>query len=158
MSAVMFYHLTQRPLPETLGMLVEKSLQRGWRVAVRGPDAARLAALDQALWLGPPDRFLPHGLAGGDHDADQPVLLSTEPKVANAATCLMSVDGAIIQPAEAQGLERVCILFDGEDPAAVQVARGQWTALTEAGLGAQYWSEETGRWAMKAEREPGASA
>jgi DNA polymerase IIIc chi subunit len=43
------------------------------------------------------------------------------------------------------------ILFDGHDPGAVQAAREQWKTLTGAGLAAKYWSEESGRWEMKAE-------
>jgi DNA polymerase-3 subunit chi len=65
MGAVMFYHLTQRPLVDTLRMLVEKSLAAGWRVSVRGTERAGLEALDAALWMGPEDSFLPHGLEGG---------------------------------------------------------------------------------------------
>jgi DNA polymerase-3 subunit chi len=50
-----------------------------------------------------------------------------------------------------QRLERVCVLFDGNDPSAVETARGQWRNLTGAGCSAQYWSEESGRWEKKAE-------
>ena len=53
---------------------------------------------------------------------------------------------------EVQALERVCVIFDGNDPAALDIARGQWKALTDAGCAAQYWSEESGRWEKKAER------
>ena len=63
----------------------------------------------------------------------------------------MAVDGAEVSAQEVQALERVCILFDGNDTAAVQAARDQWKALTGAGCAAQYWSEETGRWEKKAE-------
>ena len=151
MGAAYFYHLTRRPLEATLPMLVGKALQAGWRVAVRGVDPGRMDWLDQKLWQGPEEGFLPHGLAGGPHDADQPVLLTTAPDMPNAAACLMTVDGAGVEPDEVQRLERVCILFDGNDPDAVQVARGQWKALTGAGCSAQYWSEEAGRWEKKAE-------
>ena len=151
MGAAYFYHLTRRPLEATLPMLVGKALQAGWRVAVRGVDPGRMDWLDQKLWQGPEEGFLPHGLAGGPHDADQPVLLTTAPDIPNAAACLMTVDGAGVEPDEVQRLERVCILFDGNDPDAVQVARGQWKALTGAGCSAQYWSEESGRWEKKAE-------
>ena len=48
-------------------------------------------------------------------------------------------------------MERACILFDGNDPAALDLARGQWKGLSEAGCEAQYWSEESGRWQMKAQ-------
>jgi DNA polymerase III subunit chi len=150
-GAAYFYHLTQKPLEATLPMLLGKALGAGWRVAVRGTDADRMDWLDQKLWLGPEDGFLPHGLAGGAHDADQPVLLTVAPEAANNPQCLMTIDGAAVTPDETKALERVCILFDGNDPAAVDAARGQWRSLTGAGCAAQYWSEESGRWEKKAE-------
>lgn len=148
--AALFYHLMRKGLEDTLGMLLEKSLDRGWRVAVRAADASRLAALDQALWLR--EGFLPHGLAGGPHDARQPVLLTTG-AAGNGAACLMALDGAEVTAPEALALERVCILFDGHDEAAVARARDQWRALTGAGVAAQYWSEESGNWIMKTEKK-----
>lgn len=151
MGAAYFYHLTRKPLEATLPMLLGKALDAGWRVAVRGTDAAHMDWLDQKLWLGPDDGFLPHGLAGGPHDAVQPVLLTVEPSTANDPQCLMTVNGADVMPDEVQALERVCVLFDGNDPDAVETARGQWRVLTGAGCAAQYWSEETGRWEKKAE-------
>jgi DNA polymerase-3 subunit chi len=63
----------------------------------------------------------------------------------------MAVDGAEVSPEEVQTLERVCILFDGNDEAATEAARGQWRALTGAGCAAQYWSEASGKWEKKAE-------
>lgn len=149
--SVLFYHLTRQPLESTLPMLLGKSLERGWRVAVRGTKAERMRWLDERLWLMGEESFLPHGLAGGGFDGDQPVLLTTQSDMPNAPDCLMLVDGADFAPQDAQGLERVCILFDGNDPDAVTLARRQWKATTEAQLKAQYWSEESGRWQMKAE-------
>jgi DNA polymerase-3 subunit chi len=150
-GAALFYHLTRGPLEDTLPVLLTRSLDRGWRVVVRGTDPARLDWLDQKLWQGPEDGFLPHGVAGGPHDALQPVLLTTAPGNPNGATVLMAVDGADVAAEEVAGMERTCILFDGHDAAAVQAARGQWKRLTDAGLAAEYWSEETGRWVKKAQ-------
>ena len=45
MGAAYFYHLTQRPLVDTLTMLLTKSLENNWKVAVRGTDQAGLEAL-----------------------------------------------------------------------------------------------------------------
>ena len=151
MGAVYFYHLTRKPLEATLPMLLEKARGAGWRVVVRGTDAARMDWLDQKLWLGPEEGFLPHGLAGGPHDADQPILLTVDAGAGNDAECLMTIDGAEVAVEEVAGSERVCVLFDGNDPAAVETARGQWRVLTGAGISAQYWSEESGRWEKKAE-------
>ncbi|SFD98807.1 DNA polymerase III subunit chi [Roseivivax sediminis] len=151
MGAAYFYHLTRRPLEVTLPVLLDKALGAGWRVAVRGTRRDRLEWLDEKLWLGPEDGFLPHGLAGGPHDAAQPVLLTDRAEAPNGARCVMAIDGAEVAADEVRVLERVCILFDGADAAAVQEARGQWKALTGAGCAAQYWSEESGRWEKKAE-------
>jgi DNA polymerase-3 subunit chi len=152
MGAAYFYHLTRSPVETTLPMLLEKALQAGWRVAVRGRDAARMVWLDEKLWLGGDEAFLPHGLAGGPHDALQPVLLTTAPDVPDATACLMTVDGAAVTPAECGALARVCVVFDGNDPAMLDAARAQWKTLTDAGVPAQYWSEESGRWQLKSEK------
>lgn len=151
MSAAYFYHLTRRPLADTLRMLLDKSLAQGWRVAVRGTHVEGLEALDHALWLGPEDGFLAHGLAGGAQDADQPILLTTAQEAANTPSCVMSVHGAEVTAEEIAALSRVCVLFDGNDEEALNHARGQWKTLKEAGASAQYWSEASGRWEKKAE-------
>ncbi|QIE44334.1 DNA polymerase III subunit chi [Pseudohalocynthiibacter aestuariivivens] len=152
MGAAYFYHLTRRPLETALPMLVGKARQASWRVAVRGATQARMEWLDEKLWQGADDGFPAHGLATAPHAVDQPVLLTTSDDIPNGAVCLMTVDGAQVSVDEVSALSRVCILFDGNDPAAVDVARGQWKMLTDAGCAAQYWSEESGRWEMKAEK------
>lgn len=151
MGKVMFYHLTRNPLEVTAQMLLERAHQTGWRVTVRGRDPALLARLDETLWLGDKASFLPHGMAGGAHDADQPVLLTSEHACPNDPACLMVIDKADAAPHEANGLERLWILFDGNDPDATAHARAQWKAVTAAGVQAEYWSEDSGRWQMKAQ-------
>ncbi|MCG6903933.1 MAG: DNA polymerase III subunit chi [Rhodobacter sp.] len=151
MGEACFYHLTQAPLETTLPMLLDRARAAGWRVLVRTSSDARADWLDQKLWLGPDDGFLPHGRAGGPFDADQPVLLAAGGGNPTGAGCLMAVDGADVSPQEVTKADRVCILFDGNDPDAVNTARGQWKALTAAGCAAQYWSQDSGRWQKKAE-------
>ncbi len=151
MGTVMFFHLMQSAPADTLAINAPRALGQGWRVMVRGTDLAALEHLDAALWLkGGDDSFLPHGLEGGPHDADQPVLLGLGTP-ANGAKVLALVDGAGATDDEIAAMERVWVLFDGNDPDRLQSARGQWKAMTSAGHAAQYWSEETGRWEKKAE-------
>lgn len=151
MGVVMFYHLTRSSVDETLMQLLPRAMGQGWRVMIRGTDPAALARLDAQLWLGGEDAFLPHGLQGGPHDADQPVLIG-QGAIANDAKGLFLLDGAETSAVEARGLERVWLLFDGGDGEALARARTQWKALTEAGVAAQYWSEESGRWEKKVEK------
>jgi DNA polymerase-3 subunit chi len=122
---------------------------------VRGTDTGALEQLDAQLWLkGGEENFLPHGLEGGSHDADQPVLLGRGAPV-NGAKVLALVDGASAEDAELAAMERVWVLFDGNDPDRLQAARAQWKAMTATGHPAQYWSEESGRWEKKAESATG---
>lgn len=152
MGAAYFYHLTNASLEQTLPMLLEKSRAAGWLVEVRGTERSAMERLDQALWNGPPEGFLPHGLAGGAHDADQPILLTSGEVADNGASCVMAVHGAAVSVDQVNAVERVCILFDGHDGDALAHARVQWKTLTDAGCAAQYWSQESGRWEMKAKK------
>ncbi|QFU09133.1 DNA polymerase III subunit chi [Rhodobacteraceae bacterium THAF1] len=151
MGAAYFYHLTRRPLDQVLPQLLDRSLAQGWRVLVRGRNPRAMEQLDLRLWTGDPTSFLPHGMAGGAQDADQPVLLALDGQGADGRHCVISVEGAEVTPEEVTASARVCVLFDGMDGAALDRARGQWRALTKAGVAAQYWSEESGKWEKKAE-------
>lgn len=151
MGTVMFFHLMQSAPADTLSVNAPRALGQGWRVLVRGTDRAALDRLDADLWLkGGEESFLPHGVEGGPHDADQPVLLGLGAPV-NGAKVIALVDGAAATDVEIAMMERVWVLFDGNDPDRLQAARGQWKAMTGAGHAAQYWSEESGRWEKKAE-------
>ena len=147
----LFYHVTQSALETVAETLLSRALAQGWRVELRGVTPERMAWFDDKLWLGPEEAFLPHGLAGGPHDDLQPVLLTTAPR-AQGRQALMTIEGAEVAADEVSRLERVWVLFDGRDEAALHRAREQWKALTAAGASAQYWSEESGRWEKKAER------
>lgn len=148
MGVVKFYHLTQSPMERVARMLLSRAHEMGLQVMLRGTDEARLDRLDQWLWENPKDSFLPHGRAGGAHDRYQPILLGTG-AVPEGAQGLMSVEGAEVSAAEAGALDRIWILFDGGLDAALDHARGQWKVLTTAGVEAEYWAEEYGRWTRK---------
>lgn len=154
MGVLRFYHVTRGPVEETLPKLLDRALDAGLRVQVRCADATRAEALDQRLWLVPEDGFLPHGLAGGVHDALQPVLIDPALQVADGIDCLMVLHGASVVADEVRALGRVFVIFDGQDDAAVRRARAQWTELTGAGLGAEYWSEASGRWSCARKADP----
>ncbi|MBN2630595.1 MAG: DNA polymerase III subunit chi [Rhodobacteraceae bacterium] len=151
MGIVMFYQLTRSDVEQTARLLLTRALGQGWRVMIRGTDPAALDRLDARLWLHPEGSFLPHGRAGGPDDARQPVLLGTG-GIVNAAQALMLIDSAEVSEAEAHALDRVWILFDGANPDRLSHAREQWKRLTGAGLSAQYWSEDSGKWEKKAEK------
>lgn len=149
MPMVMFYHLTRSSVDEVALMLAPRALDRGWRVMLRAADTSTLQQLDHQLWQGPEDAFLPHGMAGGPHDADQPLLLGQGAAV-NGANALMLIGAMPVDLDEAGRLDRVWLLFEDADPTQVAAARDQWKAVTSAGLPAQYWNDADGRWQKKA--------
>lgn len=149
MTEVLFYHLTDSTLEDALPTLVERSLQRGWKVVVQTGSEERRDALDQHLWTWRDDSFIGHATDREPHAAEQPVLLTTGPDNANGATVRFVVDGA--EPPDLGGYERAVIMFDGHDESHLEAARRHWKALKAAGHQATYWQQtEDRRWERKA--------
>lgn len=143
MAELWFYHLEKSELERALPPLLEKSLQRGWRALVRAGSEARLEALDQAIWTFRDDSFVPHAREGDP--MRQPVWLTTEAGNPNGAQVLFLIDGA--EPGDISGFERACLLFDGNDQSALEMARSRWKQAKDAGIAASYWKESAaGRW------------
>src|SRR5262245_59701587 len=112
MTEVLFYHLQGQKLETVLPTLLEKSLERGWRVAVQGASGERIEALDAHLWTYRDDSFLPHGTWREQEAAAQPVLLTLTESNASGATVRFLIDGAQM-PADAEAYKRIVLLFDG---------------------------------------------
>jgi len=148
MTEIFFYHLERQPLDRVLPTLLEKSIERGWRAAVEVGAADQLKTLDDLLWTYRDDSFLPHGLAGNEDDALQPVLITDGPGNANNAQVRFFVGGAL--PRADTGYDRLVFMFDGHDPDRLQAARGAWRALA-AGNAVTYWQQSPeGGWIKKA--------
>jgi len=149
MTEVLFYHLQRQPLERVLPSLLEKSLERGWRVVVQAASDERVEALDAHLWTYRDDGFLPHGTAREPEATVQPVLLTTEDHNPNGATVRFLIDGAPV-PADADAYERIVLIFDGEDEDAVAAARLCWGDVKARGFEATYWQpDEQGRWVKR---------
>lgn len=146
---VWFYHLERSGLDQALPVLLEKTLQRGWKALVRTTDRDRLDHLDGHLWTYRDDSFLPHGVEGEALAPKEPVLLTTAMDNTNQAQALFLLDQA---PAGAlDGFERCIMLFDGGNTDAVAHARGQWKALKADGHPVSYWKEKgEGGWEKQA--------
>jgi DNA polymerase III subunit chi len=150
MAEVLFYHLETAAVDQALPELLEKTLARGWRAVVRCGSPEALDFLDARLWSYRDESFLPHGTAGAGRAERQPIYLTCGDENPNGAAVLMLALGARADPAEAARYERVCVLFEGQDAAALAAAREDWKAAVAAGLPARYHAQEGGRWVEKA--------
>jgi DNA polymerase III subunit chi len=137
-----FYHLTAVPLEKVLPSIAERVLGAGERLLVVGA-SDQLGGLDRQLWTYTPDSFLPHARAGGERDAEQPLLLSSEVEPVNGAANLALADG--VWREEAMAFGRVFYLFDA---ATIDGARAAWRGLKEQSAAERhYWKQdERGRW------------
>jgi DNA polymerase-3 subunit chi len=150
MTEVLFYHLQGQKLEGVLPTLLERSVERGWRVVVQGSSEERMDALDSHLWVYSDDSFLPHGTWRETEAAEQPVVLTVTDANPNAATVRFLIDGAPV-PADAESYQRLVLMFDGDDEEAVAAARAQWTDVKAKGFEATYWQpDDSGRWVKKA--------
>ena len=149
MTEVLFYHLENQPLERVLPVLLEKTLERGWKAVIETGSPERAEALDHVLWTYRDESFLPHGVAGGTTDVLQPVLITTEAGNPNSANVRFFVDRAV--PRSSEGYERIVYLFSGQDPEAVAEARIAWKALSTPDNAVTYWQQDpAGRWVKKA--------
>ena len=57
MTEVLFYHLQNMSIENVLPPLLEKSLERGWRVVVQSASQERTEALNAHLWTYSDDSF-----------------------------------------------------------------------------------------------------
>jgi DNA polymerase-3 subunit chi len=150
MTEILFYQLKGQRLEDVLPALLQKSLERGWRVVVQGSSDERIEALDAHLWTWRDDAFLPHGTWRDAEAAEQPVLLTVNEHNPNGATVRFLVEGADM-PSDLSAYQRLVLLFDGDDPEALEAARARWSKVKVEGFAVTYWRpDENGRWERQA--------
>lgn len=149
MAEILFYHLERQPLERVLPVLLEKTLERGWRAVVQTASQEYADALDGHLWTYREDSFLPHGLASERDAPRYPIVVTADAANPNGAQVRFVVEGAELP--DASDYTRIVLLFDGRDESAVAAARASWKAVKAAGHEVTYWQQsEAGRWEKKA--------
>ena len=140
MAEVLFYHLTQSKLEEAVPLLLLKTMERGWRAVLQTATLERAEQLDEHLWTFREESFLPHALAGGSRDADQPLLLTVGDDNPNGASVRFFVEGAVPE-GDLNVYERCVVMFDGEDETQLGAARAAWKTLKADGHAVTYWQQ-----------------
>ena len=104
MTEVLFYHLQNMTVENVLPPLLEKSLERGWRVVVQSSSPERADALDAHLWTYRDDSFLPHATWRVTDVAEQPIVLAIEADNPNGANA--GLNGVAIIPDTAAAIAK----------------------------------------------------
>jgi len=150
LTEILFYHLTETRLEETLPGLVERSLARDWRVVLQFVEQDTLEVLDAKLWTFSDTSFIAHGRDCDEFAAEQPVFLTLDgqenPNEAQIRFCL---EGA--EPMNFQSYQRLVVMFDGNDETQLGKARRQWRELKQLSDHVTYWRQTAARgWEKKA--------
>jgi len=129
--------------------LVERSLERGWRVVLQFASQASLEVLDVKLWTFSDESFIPHS---GDMDEFaqlQPVFLTLDAQAnPNAAQIRFCLEGASCP--DFQTYQRLVIMFDGHDEVQLEQARNQWREFKAMEADVTYWQQNAQRgWEKK---------
>lgn len=142
-----FYHLTATPLERALPRIAERVVAGGGRLLIVSDSRAQRDAIDKLLWNYAPESFLPHGQAGGEDDAGQPVLIAPDIAPANQAANVALIDGQWRD--EALSFDRAFHFFDADR---IADARTAWKALADRdGVERRYWKQDdAGKWQQAA--------
>ena len=141
-----FYQLGEATVESVIASVGQRLLGEGQRLLVVAEEEALLARLDRLLWDQGAASFIPHGLAGGNDDSAQPILLSRGSDAPNLARNVLIADGEWRDAA--LGYDRAFYVFDGDS---LEAARLAWKLLAgRDGVERHYWGHEDGRWVKKA--------
>ncbi len=138
------FYLVEQGGPEgALAPLAAKVLGAGGRLLVVADEVEERRRLSEALWSWRADSFLANGVAGGAHDAAQPILISDRIAPDNGATYLALADGVWREGGE-EGFERVLLVFGNQTR---EAARDIWRmAKGREGWECQFFKQDAGRW------------
>src|SRR3979490_3425981 len=132
MTEVLFYHLQNMSLESVLPPLLEKSLERGWRVVVQSTSQERADALDAHLWTYRDDSFLPHATWRAGDATNAAFLLAFARGNPNRANVRFLIDTAAL-PADADAYYRArCGMARPLRQPSLQ-PRGAWTDCKSRG-------------------------
>jgi DNA polymerase-3 subunit chi len=118
-------------LAQAAGRLAAAHLAQGQRVLILARDQAQARELDQGLWTFEPDSFLPHALAGGPDQDEEPVLIATEAGNPNQAAVLIAAKGLGQMPQA--GFAHLIQLLPLEEGPELNACRACYKALKDAG-------------------------
>lgn len=119
---------------EAVARLAAWHWRQGARVLILAADPQQAAGLDALLWTFDPASFVPHALAGGADQADEPILISQEPANLNHASVLIMTKPPASPQAVPPGFQRVIVLIPLEDGPDLRACRDCFRQARDQGL------------------------
>lgn len=114
---------------QALARLAAWHQAQGARVLVLALDQAQAQELDQLLWTHDPASFLPHALAGGPDQEQEPVLIACQPAGLEAGRVAILAQAAAPLPGEGCALCQV--LVPGQEGPELTACRALYKELAQ---------------------------
>ncbi|MCZ2203783.1 DNA polymerase III subunit chi [Bartonella sp. A05] len=140
---ILFYHLTQSSLEDTLPVLVERALARFGRVTIQCLTKEQCNAIDARLWVYADEAFIGHGTECDKYPNLQPVFLTTGQENPNNSKVRFLIEGAICS--DINMYQRLVVMFDGRNNAHLDLIRAQWKAYKAENHNLIYWQQNENR-------------
>ena len=130
--------------------IIEKCLEKDWRVLAVSQDQSSRTKLDVALWTFKESSFIGHGLSS-DRELSpgrQPVLISDTVDNVNKAQALILLNG-FEAPVDAN-FDRIMVVFEEGDDSVKSIARQQFKRAKDAEHAVNYFKQNSkGAWEKK---------
>ena len=147
MTEVLFYHLQNMSLESVLPPLLEKSLERGWRVVVQSTSEERADALDAHLWTYR-DEFVPAAchLARRRCGRSSRSCWRSRRAIRIGANVRFLIDNAAL-PADSAAMSAWCCCSTATMPMRLLLRAAPGPTASRADFEVTYWqADERGRW------------
>jgi DNA polymerase III subunit chi len=136
-------------LDHVLPRIVSKAIERGLPLVIETTTQEQVTKISDMLWAAEDVAFLPHGFEGDGQGELQPVWLTMGQDNPNESKMRIYTFGAI--PTDISLLSRAMLMFDGNDPQALEAARAEWKRHKVDGHAVSYWrQDESGKWQNQA--------
>jgi DNA polymerase-3 subunit chi len=149
MTEILFYHLQRHPLERVLPALIEKSLERGWRVVVQA--ASESGSRRSTRICGPSATTASCRTEPGarSRPAEQPVLLTVDDTIRTARRCGFSSMARRCRRMPAV-ISASCSSSTATIPTRSPRRAQRWSEGRAQGFEVTYWqADEHGRWQRK---------
>ena len=132
-----------------LGIL-GRARSQDWRAIVRCATDSIAEELYNELWCQPSETFIGLGLAGGEYDSDQNVLVGTSRTTKDSVDFLIAIGEAQIDPEEVGNYKRVSLVFSNIVQKEMETSRQQWKNISKLNLPMKLFAWQKYRWLEQA--------
>ena len=148
MTEIRFYHLQTQSLENALPEILEKALEREFKIIIKASTKEEVKLIDKFLWTSKSNDFIPHGYKKNRHETDQPIWITTKDENLNNANMLVLINEASSDNID--DMDLCCKIFDSNNTTALEQSRSSWKEFKDKDYELTYWQQDkNGKWSKR---------